>query len=379
MSILRNLAVTDWRGARFAPVEQAGIALTGRMPMAALDFGARVWRLAGRSGANPVQAGRLDLSALEGATPGLVLEPSRTNLVFPSTVAPTGWGVNGGSGIAVNPGPAFGGIAGAVITSGTSDWGRAFGNPMTLTSGVSYAVSVWVAAGTSGKVRIELFGTGIDAIVSGTFGALGATYQAGAAVSNLSQTDLGGVWCIRFRVLSSVTATNVTLGIGPSSSVAGKTVLAHAAQVEVAERASSPIATTTAPVTRAADAPILPLGPWFNGAAGALRLAVLPLGPEAQTLAQLTDSADAALLTLGINGAGFVTLTGAGVALTSASAITPGGAQAVQIGWGPAGTQLRLGAASVLGGALTLPTAAKLRFGPANALVQSLYLWDRQV
>lgn len=379
MSILSTISVTDWRGAKFAPIEQAGIAMTGRMPMTALDFTTKVWRQAGRMVANPVTGGRLDLPALDGAGAGLVLEPSRSNLIFPSALGPTGWSVNGGASIAAAPGPGFAGLGGAVITSGTSDWGRAFGNSITLTSGVNYAVSVWIAAGTSGKARIELFGTGLDTIVAGTLGALSATYKSGADVTQLSQTDLGGVWRIRFRVTPSVTVTNATLGIGPSSSIAGKTVLAYAAQIEAADQASSYIPTTTSAITRAADLPVLPLGAWFNGEAGALRLGLLPFTAEAQTLAQLTDTANTPLMTLGVTGAGMVTLTGAGVALTSATAITPGVAQAVHFGWGAAGSQLRLGAGLVTGAGLSLPTATRLRLGGANALVHSLHLWDRQV
>lgn len=381
MKIMRDVSITAARGAQFDAAELAAMAQGGgRLPMAALDFATEAWRIAGRTVENPVYQGRLDLPAQTGGETGLVLEPGRTNLVFPSAVAPISWGVNGGTSVSVAAGAVFAGLNGAVITSGTTEWGRAYSNQIAMTSGASYAVSVWVRAGTSGKLRIEIYGTGIDLIVSGTIGALAINYQAGGTLSNLTQTDLGsGNWLVQFKAVPTVSASNVTLGIGPSSTTNGKTVIAYAAQVEAGTTATSYLPSTTAAATRAVDAPWLPLGGWFNPVEGALRLAVQPLAQQAQVLATVTNAADQALLTLASDATGAVSLAAPGVMIAVAPLLTVGAPQALHLRWGPSGASLTFGAATATGGPLALHGASTLTFGPANALVKSVAIWDRSV
>ncbi|MEY4985088.1 MAG: hypothetical protein RIR62_3354 [Pseudomonadota bacterium] len=381
MTILTNIASTAWRGAQFAPVEAAGLALGGgRLPMVALDFTHRAWRIAGRGVPLPMASARLDQSVMDGGERGLLIEPASSNRIFPSAVAPSGWGVNGGATIAPATGVAFAGLAGATITAGTQDWARAQGGAFALTAGAAMTVTVWLRAGTSGRARLEIFGSGINLVVSGLVGQLAPVFQQGGTVGPVSQVSLGGgVWRVRYRITPAVTVASATLGIGPSVAGGVQTVIAYAAQIESGVAATGYIATTTAAASRPADTPSLALGGWFRSTAGTIHIDLRPTAISAQTILTVTDSGGAPQMTVSCDGSGVVSLSAAGVSLVAGVPLLAGPTQALALSWGAGGSRLRLGSSTVTGPAFALPAAASLRLGPAHAMVQTLFVWDRQV
>ncbi|EAR52576.1 hypothetical protein OG2516_05693 [Oceanicola granulosus HTCC2516] len=379
MTILRDVSAVAWSAPRFAPGEEAAMAgHGGRLPMAALEFGDRDWRIAGRSVAAPLAGARLDRSVWFGGGPGLLLEPERSNLVFPSAIAPGGWSTNGGTSIAAATGSGFGGLAGARIASGTTTWGRAYGNRFTLGPG-AYRATVWIAWGSSGRARIELYGTGLDLVVDGEIGALAASYQSGGTVANLEQVDLGGVWRVGFDVSIPTSRADVSFGLGPASGIAGEDVVGYAAQIEAGSGATGLIPTTDAVATRPADAPSMSLGPWFSPARGAAYIELDELAGAASGLLAFEAADGTALAAISCDAAGTLALVAGATSITHPDPVGFGQAAKIGLRWEPAGAVLQLDGIDAAGAAVDLGGAARLRLGPAHGLVRRCTLFDRAV
>ncbi|WP_417258031.1 phage head spike fiber domain-containing protein [Celeribacter sp.] len=374
MTITQNCSVIAHRPQVFAAVERDAItASNGVAPVLALDFTTRDWRVAGRDVSAPLLGARLDQSLFLGATKGLVLEPERINLVYPSAVASSGWGTNGSTTIQPASGMTFAGLDGCVITSGGVSWGRAFSNMFTLTAGADFTVSTWIAAGTSGRARLELYGAGVDLIVEGTIGALAATYQSGGTISNLSQEQIGGLWRVSFQVTATSTVSNVTFGVGPSSTTAGQTVIAYAAQVENGQNATDYIQTTTAQHTRPADTPHLPLGMWFAPDKGGCILELATLHGEDSDILAFKDGSGTVVAQLSRDGSGSLSLNTS----THPATVSFNAPHQLALSWQTGTMSLALDGGMPSDTTIDLSDAATLHFGPAHARVSALYLYDR--
>jgi len=64
---------------------------SGATPDLVLDFEADQFGVAGRATGSPITAGRLSHSAMDGGAAGLIVEPSRTNLVAKSVARAETW------------------------------------------------------------------------------------------------------------------------------------------------------------------------------------------------------------------------------------------------------------------------------------------------
>jgi hypothetical protein len=125
---------------------------------------------------------------------------------------------------------------------------------------------VWVKAGTSGRVRVNL--RRVDPVstsrVRGEFGSLSSDLNSAGPITSIREEDWGnGIVAVSGTITVNFTG-NLQLGIGPDSAVAGETVIAYAAQLEVAPTPSSYIPTSGSTVTRSADVLTIPAAnlPW---------------------------------------------------------------------------------------------------------------------
>lgn len=353
----------------------------GRLPISALDFVAGRYSVAGVARSPvPVSPARLDFAAADGGAKGLVVEPARTNVVTSARMTAAGWGKVGNATLANLSTPVLGIFTGMTIASGGSDWSRAISNNFNMAAGQDHAVSVWLAAGSSGKARIELFATGLDLVVQGTIGALAVTYQSGGTITGLSQTQIGAVWLVRFVVRATAAATAANLGLGPASATTGQTVIGYAMQMEAGRFATSFIDTAAAPVTRAATDPRLTLGPWF-GAAGSLALTTRLAATEPAGVLSVLNGAGQSVLALDQVAGGAIRLTcGAGV-VTSSATVPAGVDRTVAVGWSETGLALAVGGVVQTLAAAGPTGATSLAFAPTGAaqLVRQLWVFDRRL
>jgi len=189
---------------------------------------------------------------------------ARTNLLlFSQTVLNTGWVMLGagatGTNLSDNALGVFGGVS---IASGGGNTNRLNASDLVaVTSGQSITFRVWVKAGTSGRLRIHFLdvATTTSSVVTGSFGSLSNLVGNIGTITSIREEDWGnGIVAVSGTLNSTVTSNQIRLGIGPDSAVAGETVIAYAAQLEVGPTPSSYIPTAGSAVTRAADVLTVP-------------------------------------------------------------------------------------------------------------------------
>lgn len=126
---------------------------------------------------------------------------------------------------------------------------------LVLTSGVPVSVSFLYKAGTSGRGRILLFGSGSDSLIlRGVAGNLLGSTVVGGTLSRLVNSDLGGgIYCCSFTWTPSNPGTGTGVGIGPDSAVAGSTLVALGVDVVPASIPVPWISNAASSVTRLAS------------------------------------------------------------------------------------------------------------------------------
>lgn len=232
-------------------------ALPGGLSLARAGAGSRV-TAEGRIAMVGPDLPRFDHDPVTLAPRGLLVEPASTNLLAHSAGGSAGWSVSGAT-LAPLALDALGLFPGLSIASTGANWHRAMQN-VAVTAGQSYAVTVWVRAGSSGKATVLLKHNlaGTQSVIEGSLGALAVVSQAAGALAGLGQQLLadGLTWRITLRFSSNATGA-LSLGIGPFATVAGQTLVLLAAQVEPGEAAGSYIASAGSPGQRAADLPAI--------------------------------------------------------------------------------------------------------------------------
>lgn len=188
-------------------------------------------------------------SGVVGDCPNLLLEPSRTNLLVRSNAFSTTWGV--GSTVSLTSGQAStlsGSNDAWLLTSdGTSGFGQI--NQSVSHSG-SHTFSVFAKEGTNQKIGLRsIGGTDVRAAFNLNTGAL-------VSSSNTTSTEIqnyGNGW---YRVCMTFNATNTQVFIYPNEvgTADGGNILIQNAQLEAGDFKTTYIPTTSASVTRSADA-----------------------------------------------------------------------------------------------------------------------------
>jgi hypothetical protein len=125
--------------------------------------------------------------------------------------------------------------------------------PITSPGVAFYAVTLYVAAGTSGRISLDIDSNGTTSTASGVLGALAVTDQSAGTYIIFRQYDLGDYWVINLVYAPTVPADTQTFYLGPDSAVVGETIFAYAAQIEdsTSTQTSTPEATSN-PVNIAA-------------------------------------------------------------------------------------------------------------------------------
>lgn len=220
---------------------------------------------------------RFNFDPVTLATKGLLLEEQRTNILTRSDVPFTSWSTSGGSKTA--SGDTFLGYFtnGAVIATSGVIWNGQVVATTNWVSGTVYSWSLFVKAGTSGKVLMYLrdYTAGIESAMEGTLGTtLTAINVSAGAITNTNFISVDGGYIYYGTFTPNSTPLSSTLRISPASLVAGETVIVYGAQLEAGAFPTSFIATAAGAVTRGADsilnssANVVPFASWYNATEG---------------------------------------------------------------------------------------------------------------
>jgi hypothetical protein len=192
---------------------------------------------------------------------------ARTNLLtYSEVVDGAGWTDNGSTSTNLTDG-ALGVWDGVSIASQGQNFQRLNANNfVSVTSGDTLTIRAWVKEGTSGRLRINFrdVSSGLSSNIRGVFGSLVPSSNNIGDFSSVKKEDWGnGIVAVSGTITVNFTG-DLEVGIGPDSAVSGETVIAYAAQLEVAPTPSSYIPTSGSTVTRAADVLTIPAAnlPW---------------------------------------------------------------------------------------------------------------------
>ncbi len=185
---------------------------------------------------------------------GALIEPAATNRLLRSKPTAATWTVVSAT-VANIVATSMGFFNGITISSTGNDWNRAF-TTATIASGTAYYATVYVKAGTSGRVRV-LFrdsGTANETKITGAFGALSVSTTAAGTLTGITQTlQADGVTIRIYCVYMPNFTGSVQVCVGPDSNTSGQGVTLLGAQIETGGYTSF-ITTGASATTRNADA-----------------------------------------------------------------------------------------------------------------------------
>ena len=192
---------------------------------------------------------------------------ARTNLLtYSEVVDGTGWSDSNSTSTNLTDG-ALGVWDGVSVATNGELFAFLAALNVAVSAGDVLTFRVWVKAGTSGRVRITLRQTDPSnaSRVRGEFGSLSSDLSSAGPITSIREEDWGnGIVAVSGTITINFTG-DLQFSIGPDSAVAGETVIAYAAQLEVAPTPSSYIPTNSgSTVTRAADVLTIPAAnlPW---------------------------------------------------------------------------------------------------------------------
>ena len=240
---------------------------------------------------------------------GLLVEESRTNLVLQSAALAGGWATNQTTIVLGQVSPDGGTNAVSITdnsTGGTPHYFYGSSSGITTVAGTTYAFSAFFKAGTGGFAGISFanggFASGFYACANLQTGAITTSglFGAGTLISASAQLYPNG-W-VRITAVGTPGSTGPTFPIlsviqnaagTPLTNYAGtgSTILAWQPQAEAGAVTTSPIRTTSAAVTRAADVVTLTSPPAFV-AAYTLFANIVPQSPTSNVAAQVFAEAN---------------------------------------------------------------------------------------
>lgn len=339
---------------------------------------------------------RHDFDPATGAYLGWLVEDARANQVlFSEALTQAPWLTDAAS-VAAGSVTAPDGVSVAgTLTEDTSNGLHTLRHDnLSFTTGQSYAFSVF--ARTNGRERLQLvlpsiaFGARQSAVFDLIGGGIGAT--EGTPAPTIEALADGWYRCAITATATVTTSSPVHLWLRDTGGVpdyAGdgtSGVHLWGAQVEAGDGPTSYIATTTAPVTRAADRLTMTLGEGvLNPVQGAiLARGRVPAGLGA-TLADLSDGTPDSRLTLTLDAAagtaGFTVINGGATVAALARAGVTGGSEArIAAGYARDDFALTLGGAAPATDATgTAPAVTTLTLGGTSAGASGPRCWIRQI
>lgn len=234
------------------------------------------WDSSGNLVKAAVNVPRFDYTAMTGRLPGLLVEPAETELNLYSVVNDTRYGDVGctHTNLSLNALGVFSGVS--VISAGSvNDRFRILNaNGATVTAGSTYKVEVYYRAGTSAGMRVSfnIVGNGSTTHFGGNYGNFTSITTALGTASLVSDDLLKDGVTRRTRLLFVPNASGVmTTAMGPNSSTVGDSVVFLGLFVQAGTVFTTPIITSGATVTRAADvATVTNVSTWFDNSKGTL-------------------------------------------------------------------------------------------------------------
>jgi hypothetical protein len=306
---------------------------SGATPDLVLDFETSQFGVAGRTTGSPITAGRLSHSAMDGGAAGLIVEPSRTNLVAKSVARAETWSPVGPVTLTTLSENAFGLLPGLRIVSAGAAWHRASPGNVTFTAGTTYVVQLWYRATASNSVKLTLYSStttpATNLELKGASGAIAAVLQNQGTVTNVQNQSLGGGLYRLSFAFSVVETVSAGWGFGSGSTTAGDEIVVHALQIEAAATPSSYIFADGATASRAADDIQVGVVGWGRAPEGCIAASVI-LSGVGSGLLTLMDGAGGTLecfsaasgeITLRHNSGGGLSTLGSGVVVAGAALV----------------------------------------------------------
>lgn len=215
---------------------------------------------------------RFDYDPVTLAARGLLVEESRTNLLYNSNNFAAGdWTKSFASVTAGQTLSPDGEINGWLLTS-LGSGGRVEQN-QTATATI-HTFSAYTKAGNVSSVTVLLYNVTTSTIIAQGDIDLSTGVATTAIGVCVSVASIAGWWRVAVTNSSGITIGNLIRGYiytGLSSAVIGSTIYAYGAQLEPGAFATSYIPTTSSQITRAADvANVNTLSPWFNTPTGTI-------------------------------------------------------------------------------------------------------------
>lgn len=132
---------------------------------------------------------------------------------------------------------------GMSVTGGGASWHKALTLGFPVVAGITYTLTLWYKAGTSGKALLSIQTPGASWL-QGNVGELSIANSSTVSWEIISQTLVGSTYSIEVKFTPNYTATTY-LGFGPFSSNSGETVVWLGAQLEYGSAATTYEARTT--------------------------------------------------------------------------------------------------------------------------------------
>lgn len=205
---------------------------------------------------------------------GILVEPSSTNLVFPSATATGGTWTPTGLTITTGQSSPDGLTNGALIAANGSSSLHKTVFTLTVGSGATVSYSAYVKIGAGTLAALSIGTTNAFGIIVDTSIATGTTFTRGTGVLvSSSITPISKGW-LRVVVTGSIPATtSYPIAIGPASSTAdgpgitytgSQSINVFGLQLEAAPTASTYIPTTTAALTRTPEVISFTIPTWVH-------------------------------------------------------------------------------------------------------------------
>lgn len=201
---------------------------------------------------------RQDYDPETGVFLGTLLEPASTNLFSYSVAHTETWILNGGrySNFNLN---ALGIFPGLNSSSLGNTYHRVNHPNVSLTGGVTYAMTVWFRPGSSPNYRVAFrTSSGNQTNWGGSLAISGPIAQGAAGtISMQAQRRLQDGSIMVQLLFTANQTTDYSIGVGPYSPVSGHDIIILGMQLEQGNAPSAYIPTNGSAATRAADVPRL--------------------------------------------------------------------------------------------------------------------------
>lgn len=215
---------------------------------------------------------RFNHTALSGRSPGLLIEPSVTELNTRTKADSTNW-TNIGCTLTDLTLNAMGQFPGLRVAATVASSNRVRIPTMASTNGENRLVEVYYRPGTSGRIRVQFTNNtnGNNSTYTAAIGGSSSITSTAGVITLVSDslTRDGVTRRLRLKFVPNADAASLFIAVGPDSAVAGEDIIVLALFTQIATVFTTPILTSGSTVTRAADvASVKQAATWFDNTAG---------------------------------------------------------------------------------------------------------------